>query len=331
MRASAALEGKTARGRMSIFLGAILLAEINLSVQVTSSSHLVQTQREKPIRPYRHIFPSYSHKDREIVAHIEHYAQVTGDRYMRDVFELRSGQNWKKWMAETIEGADIFQLFWSTNSMRSENVRLEWEYALRLGREHFIRPTYWETPLPASPSENLPPPELRDLHFQHVRPPAYVEPALQNRFINEAEGFRWLEERLKREQEEAPTRQAPEARDRNAGETLREEENQLRRMREEARIQAEREASRRAEEEARRRAEQIALRENESVHRQRMRLDEDEARISSQYEAWTESVARTTQSGPPRSHAAIPLWIVPIVMVLGLLLLLLVGFLIWRN
>ena len=148
MRASAALEGKTARGRMSIFLGAILLAEINLSVQVTSSSHLVQTQREKPIRPYRHIFPSYSHKDREIVAHIEHYAQVTGDRYMRDVFELRSGQNWKKWMAETIEGADIFQLFWSKNSMRSENVRLEWEYALRLGREHFIRPTYWETRYP---------------------------------------------------------------------------------------------------------------------------------------------------------------------------------------
>lgn len=175
MRAPAALDGKTARGRMSVFLGTILLAEINLTVQVSSDSQEVLTEREKPARPYRRIFPSYSHKDREIVSQLEHYAQITGDKYMRDVFELRSGQNWKKWMAETIDSADIFQLFWSTHSMRSENVRLEWEYALRLKREHFIRPTYWETPLPASPSEDLPPPELRVLHFQHVRPPAYVD------------------------------------------------------------------------------------------------------------------------------------------------------------
>ncbi len=173
MRAPTSFDGKTVRGTMSVFLGAILLAEINLTIQVRSDSQEVHPEQEKPARPYRRIFPSYSHKDREIVSQLEHYAQITGDRYMRDVFELRSGQNWKKWMADTIEGADIFQLFWSTNSMRSENVRLEWECALRLNREHFIRPTYWETPLPGSPSENLPPLELRDLHFQHVRPPAY--------------------------------------------------------------------------------------------------------------------------------------------------------------
>ena len=174
MRASPALDGKTARGRLSVFLGTILLAEINLSVQVTSiqpdleQDHL---QQEKPAYPYRKIFPSYSHKDREIVAQLEHYAQMTGDKYMRDVFELRSGQNWKEWMAETISAADIFQLFWSTNSMHSENVKLEWQYALDLKRKNFIRPTYWETPLPESAAHNLPPPELKDLHFQHVRPP----------------------------------------------------------------------------------------------------------------------------------------------------------------
>jgi flagellar biosynthesis GTPase FlhF len=174
MMASADLDGKTARGQMSVFLGSILLAEINISLPVDSTQ--VRTdeplEREMPAPPYRKIFPSYSHKDREIVAQIAHYAEVTGDKYMLDISELRSGQNWKKWMQEKIEEADIFQLFWSTNSMRSQNVRLEWQLALSLGKQDFIRPTYWENPLPQSIAENLPPPELLDLHFQQVQVPA---------------------------------------------------------------------------------------------------------------------------------------------------------------
>jgi hypothetical protein len=134
----------------------------------------VPLEKEKPARPYRKVFPSYSHKDIEIVAQIEEYAQISGDKYLRDVNELRSGQNWKQWMRETIEEADIFQLFWSTNSMRSQNVTLEWQHALRLGRQNFIRPTYWENPLPQSPADNLPPAELLDLHFQQVRAPTKV-------------------------------------------------------------------------------------------------------------------------------------------------------------
>jgi hypothetical protein len=53
--------------------------------------------------------------------------------------------------------------------MHSAYVRQEWEYALSLGRQNFVRPTYWETPLPESATENLPPAELRRLHFQHLR------------------------------------------------------------------------------------------------------------------------------------------------------------------
>jgi hypothetical protein len=92
-----------------------------------------------------------------------------GDKYLRDVTELRAGQDWQRWMREAIEEADMFQLFWSHNSMRSVYVRQEWEYALSLGRPNFIRPTYWEMPLPESSAENLPPAELRQLHFQHLR------------------------------------------------------------------------------------------------------------------------------------------------------------------
>lgn len=64
-----------------------------------------------------------------------------------------------------IEEADVFQLFWSTSSMRSTFVRQEWEHALQLRRNDFVRPVYWEDPLPADPALGLPPETLAALHF----------------------------------------------------------------------------------------------------------------------------------------------------------------------
>src|SRR5205085_1026990 len=127
------------------------------------------------------IFASYSHRDREIVEQIEHHIQALGDKYLRDVTELRSGQDWQRWMKDAISEADVFQLFWSHNAMRSAYVREEWEYALALAR-----PIYWETPLPESPTENLPPEELRRLHFQHLRPSMSTHPAGLNPTVIEA-------------------------------------------------------------------------------------------------------------------------------------------------
>jgi serine/threonine-protein kinase len=47
-------------------------------------------------------------------------------------------------------------------------MRREWEYALSLNRPTFVRPTYWEVPLPESPADGLPPDALRRLHFQRI-------------------------------------------------------------------------------------------------------------------------------------------------------------------
>ena len=52
--------------------------------------------------------------------------------------------------------------------MGSKYVRQEWEYALSLGREKFVRPTYWEDPLPTSNDQSLPPDALRRLHFSRL-------------------------------------------------------------------------------------------------------------------------------------------------------------------
>jgi len=60
------------------------------------------------------------------------------------------------------EKADIFQLCWSSAARTSPFVEREWRHALSKGRPGFIRPTYWEEPMPP------PPPELAYIHFAHL-------------------------------------------------------------------------------------------------------------------------------------------------------------------
>jgi TIR domain-containing protein len=159
----------TLRGRMSVFLGVRLLAEVSLQFLVTETP---APSKPAPVveqaRPYRRIFASYSHRDVRIAEQFEHYAAVFGDRYLRDWIDLRAGEKWSERLEELIRQADVFQLFWSWNSIRSENVRREWEYALGLGRPNFVRPTYWEFPMPNDPAHGLPPSALKALHFHRL-------------------------------------------------------------------------------------------------------------------------------------------------------------------
>jgi len=171
LRASPKLDGATARGRLTVFLGSIILADIPLSIRVdgqAGSRPGAEPRKAEHCRPYRRIFASYSHNDLAVVAEFERYAAALGDRYLRDWVDLRAGEAWGEGLARMIEEADVFQLFWSRHSMGSPFVRQEWEHALGLGREHFVRPVYWEEPLPEDRERGLPPDELRRLHFQRI-------------------------------------------------------------------------------------------------------------------------------------------------------------------
>jgi TIR domain len=168
MCADASLHGRTARGAVSVFNGNLLLAEVQLSIKVDRAAAADSAQEESHARPYRRIFASYSHRDTAVVEEFEAHAAATGDRYLRDVVSLRSGEVWDQRLLEMIEQADVFQLFWSWNALSSPLVRDEWRHALALNRPHFIRPVYWEEPLPEQ--ADLPPAELRRLHFQRVYP-----------------------------------------------------------------------------------------------------------------------------------------------------------------
>ncbi|MBA2543995.1 MAG: toll/interleukin-1 receptor domain-containing protein, partial [Deltaproteobacteria bacterium] len=166
IRAGRELDGKTVRGRVTVFLGHIAIAEVACSVRV-DAAHPEPTKRE-PVhaRAYRKIFASYSHRDLDIVNQFETYARALGDEYLRDWVHLRTGEVWNDRLFQLIEQADAFQLFWSRNSMHSKFVRHEYEYALSLNRPSFVRPTYWEDPMPTEPG--LPPEALLRLHFQKL-------------------------------------------------------------------------------------------------------------------------------------------------------------------
>jgi hypothetical protein len=168
IRAGPESEGQRVRGRLSVFWGSILLAEVSLTIRVDAwiAGAPLSPPERATSRPFRNIFPSYSHKDAFIVEEFERYARTLGDRYLRDVHELRAGEVWNDQLKNLIQQADVFQLFWSWNALRSRNVEEEWRYALSLGKPNFVRPTYWEDPLPEAPELRLPPGELRRLHFQ---------------------------------------------------------------------------------------------------------------------------------------------------------------------
>jgi hypothetical protein len=167
MRAGKSMDGRVARGAVSVFYGSLLLAEVQLSIKVDRK--LTDSRREEThARPYRRIFASYSHRDTAIVEEFESHAVATGDSYLRDVVALHAGEVWDERLVEMIKQADVFQLFWSRNALRSDRVREEWQRALALNRPHFVRPVYWEEPLPEE--AGLPPQELKRLHFQRVYP-----------------------------------------------------------------------------------------------------------------------------------------------------------------
>ena len=153
----------TRSGAIAFYVGPVAIADIAFNVVVGDRNIEVDDEmRIEGARPYRAIFVSYAHEDTPIVEGLEHAYQALGDSYLRDVNILRSGQQWNTAILGHIPTADVFQLCWSAAAQRSRYVEQEWRYANGLQRPHFIRPVYWERPMPP------PPAELADLHFAFV-------------------------------------------------------------------------------------------------------------------------------------------------------------------
>jgi TIR domain-containing protein len=155
----------TRTGSVSFYFESILVGAV--AVQVTldgpgAPSDLPESTNVLGVDPYRSVFVSYSHEDSTIVDQLERAYAVLGLEYLRDVRRLRSGERWSPALLRMIDNAEVFQLCWSAAASRSDFVGREWRYALSFNRPSFIRPMYWELPMP------LPPVELASMHFAYL-------------------------------------------------------------------------------------------------------------------------------------------------------------------
>lgn len=164
LRARGAAPGAL-RGRVSVYLGSLLVADVPLQLRVSADAPLAGEAERVSAPAYRKVYAAYCARDEAVALQLRALASAFDDAYLTDLNELRASERWSQRLAEMIREADVFQLCWSKHAMRSPFVRGEWEYALALGRpEGFIRPVYWETPRPEAPG--LPPPSLDRWHFQ---------------------------------------------------------------------------------------------------------------------------------------------------------------------
>ncbi|MFX0074822.1 MAG: toll/interleukin-1 receptor domain-containing protein [Candidatus Hermodarchaeota archaeon] len=148
-------------GSMDVYKEGLLIGQIPISITISHAINPVEFAKELG-KIFEQLFISYSHKDALIVDQCILAYNALGIKVNLDKTSLRSGDKWKERLLHLIDRSDIFQLYWSKASKDSLNVTQEWQHALSLVSqkgERFIRPCYWEIPMPD------PPKELESFHF----------------------------------------------------------------------------------------------------------------------------------------------------------------------
>ncbi len=150
--------GQMIEGSVACYCGPLLIAEMRLPVMVPDGedepSSAPVPRQIQTTEMYRTIYPSFSHADSALVEAIAAAGETLGLDDLGETLALKLGERWSDELLRKIEAADIFQLFWSESSSRSDFVEQEWRHALPLANQKdptFIRPVYWKRPLPPVP------------------------------------------------------------------------------------------------------------------------------------------------------------------------------------
>lgn len=170
-RAAAHLNGQTVRGRVAVYLGRLLIAEVTLVARVDRTALQVTDQplsSASHANRYRRIYACVAEEDRGMVAELEHCARLLRDTVICHPLPSHPSAELVARQTRLIESADVFQLYWSRKALAAPQMEQEWRHALSLSRPDFIRSLYWEEPFPTCPERLLPPPELMALGFQKI-------------------------------------------------------------------------------------------------------------------------------------------------------------------
>jgi hypothetical protein len=156
--------GKAVNGRVGFYVESVLVGEIPIWTCISDEADTAAADAPATTasaEPYEAIFVSYAHEDSAVVDTLGRAYKVLGMKFLRDMEALRSGEKWNPALLAMIEQANIFQLYWSNAAKHSRYVKQEWRHALKQEKNHFIRPLYWQLPMPR------PPRELAELHFSY--------------------------------------------------------------------------------------------------------------------------------------------------------------------
>jgi hypothetical protein len=157
--------GKAVNGRVAFYVESVLVGEVSIWTCILDEADTTAADAPASVasaEPYEAIFVSYAHEDSAVANRLGRAYKALGMEFFRDIDKLRSGEEWNPALLAMIERADIFQLYWSRAAKRSRYVKQEWRHALKQERSHFIRPLYWQMPMPQ------PPRELAQLHFSYL-------------------------------------------------------------------------------------------------------------------------------------------------------------------
>jgi pSer/pThr/pTyr-binding forkhead associated (FHA) protein len=164
-QADNSLSDDSAKGQITICVGPLIIGTLKFAMLFNDKDVPAGMDQEAQSKMYSkdRIFISYSHEDTEIALLFRNFVELTDYDSLIDIDDLRTGQIWNEELMRMIGRADIFQLFWSSNSSQSKYCQQEWEHALKQNRpEGYIRPVYWQKPFPK------PPTELSKFHFTYV-------------------------------------------------------------------------------------------------------------------------------------------------------------------
>jgi hypothetical protein len=161
-----AKDGYSASLDIDLFADDLPVASMRPAIAVNSQLHGEQAKATADAAWYEDIFASYAREDLKLVRHLKERYEALGLYLFVHLDDLRSGDLWRAALFRRIDESDLFQLFWSEHARRSKYVAAEWQHALRAqdvkgGR--FIRPVYWEDPMPPIPEE------LAQINFRRIR------------------------------------------------------------------------------------------------------------------------------------------------------------------
>jgi len=112
------------------------------------------------------VFVSYSRKDAGLVTPVVHLLRATKGLVFQDLDSIKPGKRWRGQIEKALNTARLVVVFWCLHSLRSGEVRKEYEFALSNGKD--ILPILLDdTPLPAELGE------FQSVNFQGLVGPSH--------------------------------------------------------------------------------------------------------------------------------------------------------------